>query len=110
MDDLGDLLLRWWEWSIINSGRPRGYARCGGEIRVPRISDERAMAVDRAVARMGQDLPEEHHALMIYLRTGGNMTETAARLGASINTARLYVQNALAWLGGWLAREGHGGK
>ena len=104
MDDLADLLLRWWEWSIINSGRPRGYAH-GGEIRVARISDERALAVDRAVARMGQDLPEEHHALMIYLRTGGNMTETAGRLCVSVNTARLYVQNALAWLGGWLARE-----
>ena len=93
----------WWDWKRINSGRPRGYAH-PGETPTQRISDETALEVDRAVAQLKQDQPNMEWALRTYLRCGENLADTARRLHCSTNTARLYVQNAMHWVAGWLER------
>lgn len=94
----------WWAWSLINSGMPRGYSR-PGEALMPSISDEEVEAVERAVCQLKACQPEMALVLETYLRCRGNLAETAQRLHCATNTARLYVQNAMSWVAGWMQRD-----
>lgn len=98
-----ELLLAWWNWSHIDSGIPKGFARGWNiDYQIPTISDEDADKLERAVMALQKRLPREYHALLEWCRAGGNATQAAKWLGESPPTVRTYVQRAGAWVDAWL--------
>ena len=95
--DIEDLLMAWHVWSTIDVGGPR---RTGlpDAVNFFELTDDEAMVIDAAFCQLRQRWPDDAHALMTFLRCGGNMYETARRLHCAVNTVRIYVGRAESWM------------
>jgi len=103
------LLEQWARWSRINPSPSlrlpsiTPYRRLlGSTLPSPVISDEMAMQVDGAVARLVQRDSETGHALVLYYFNGGNVSGVARNLRKPRWRVDVLIRAGTSWLDGAL--------
>ncbi|CAM3536813.1 Phage antitermination protein Q [Vibrio aerogenes CECT 7868] len=99
------LIEQWVCWIRHNREGVAGYASCspftrllGNGLPSPMISEEDAMLVDRAIARLNQRDPQMAKALTLYFFAGGNISYVARQMNFDRRQATILVKSGTAWI------------
>ncbi|SHO57825.1 antiterminator Q family protein [Vibrio quintilis] len=99
------LIEQWVHWLRHNREGVAGYASSstftrllGNGLPSPGITDEDAMLVDGAIARLSQRNPQMAKALTLYFFAGGNISYVARQLNLDRRQATILVKSGTAWI------------
>lgn len=106
-------LIEWGYWCLSGSGLPRytspAFAlmrdNVGSTVPTPMITDEEAMKVDRAVARLEKRDPEIGSCIWLHFAEKRTYHGIAKRLGIGKSKAAELVKAGVAWVDGALDSE-----
>lgn len=76
-------------------------------LRAPVITDEEAMAVDAALAALGQRDKEAATATALYYSSSSNLSQVARMLGVNRNRADVLVSTGTAWIDACIFNQLH---
>jgi hypothetical protein len=114
MEDIFILLQRWGSWVRIGS-IVSGYVspsaalmrdNTGGVVAAAQITDDQALAVDKAIAILNSKKKEQGHAVAVYFICDCDThAELGRRLKCSKGTAQKRLDSGVAWMDGYFTEQ-----